>query len=229
MDISGSKKLGFSTNETGLPIVQFKISEGFPCIDMRDENYGNKKYHELEYRKSGCDKFGNFRYDTRWIGLDNITEYSLYNSNGVIQALASLPESDTSPQSHNNLYTLYYRSYIQWDPHCSAGGQHVSRSKISNDSRNMSDSIKSYQVGILVIAVFFVIFGIITLVIACCRKCAPFSQIFILIIKCVVIVFCGIMLALYLKANLLIQENEKPFNELMTTGCSDRQTDETLS
>ena len=223
LDISPEKKLGISYNHTGLPVVQFKISPGLPCIDSSDDNRAsNKRYHELENKGSGCDKYGDFTVDSRWDDVDNVTEYKLYNENGIMSKIAALPESDTSVQAHSNLWHLYSREYIEWNPTCTANGKLITRQRIANDSKNLSDSVKDYQVWIVVISVFFVCFGILTLIIACCRKCAPFSQIFMLIIKAVVIVFCAIMCVLYFKSNSVIVENEGPFSNLMLSGCSDR-------
>ena len=89
--------------------------------------------------------------------------------------MQSKPGFNLTPQQRSQKQKLYYRTYIPWNPLCRAGGQQISRAKIIEDSNNFSSSVRSYQIGLIILSALFVAFGILTLVLACIRKCAPFS------------------------------------------------------
>ena len=139
------------------------------------------------------------------------------------------PEFDITPQERGQIQSIYYRSYIPWSPSCRAGGKSVSRSSIINDSETFSSSVSSYLVGLIVLSAIFVAFGLFTLCFSCIRKCAPFSQMYILLIKGVVVIICGIMMSLYIKANMIIGDNEEPYQQMMSAKCSDNLTNVLLS
>ena len=131
--------------------------------------------YKLENTYENCSTYNGYELDNRWNELAATTDYQLLFENGIWNLMLNKPYFNLVPQDRSEHQSIYYRSYIPWSPSCRAGGKTVSRSDIIHDSNEFSSSVSSYLVGLIVLSVIFVAFGIFTLVLSCIRKCAPFS------------------------------------------------------
>ena len=77
-----------------MPFTDFFVGQAERCIKLPDLDYQEgRKYHPYYERKSltHCDqsKLDTMRNDPLFLSLDTVSEYELYNDNGILPLIMS--------------------------------------------------------------------------------------------------------------------------------------------
>lgn len=125
--LGGNKVLLVSRETNHFPVVQFKLTEGSPCIDEKEYDFTKNKYFykllDRSYYK-GCQTVLNGRivFDERYRLVGSESEVELYQRNGVYDAIEGSPLRFGKSFSKDYQWNLYQRSYIDWSTHCEKDG-----------------------------------------------------------------------------------------------------------
>lgn len=119
-DISDGKKIMYTNVETsGKILVEFKLSEGEPCMNPKYNNLNSEK-HILENQNYnvGCQEIGERKelFDNMYRELDADDNFSFYNNNGVESLLKTLPKY--KPNSNVEYTRLFIREYHGINAEC---------------------------------------------------------------------------------------------------------------
>ena len=108
----GENKILFaSRNSTHLPVVQFKLTEGGPCIEEHEYDTTNSKhfYKLLNKKPKGWKtklEDGTL-YDERFRYVDSISESDLLTQNNIFQELSLKPMNGNQTLSYFYTFSLY--------------------------------------------------------------------------------------------------------------------------
>lgn len=135
VNLGDHKSLLFTTSANFLPVVQFKLTEGLPCITEDEFDITENRYaYKLIDRSSnqGCltPLNGEVLYDERYRLIDSESELSLYKENGILDALQANPNYKAYEYSRDYSFNLYQKSYIRWKLECEEVG--LTRKSIYN-------------------------------------------------------------------------------------------------
>ena len=176
--LDNKNSLYYSSNSStgGLPISEFIMSEGGKlCINQQDTNFdeGKKLYPLLNDNfYKGCNSnVDGMKYDTRWEELIDITETSLYKSNPLINStLSSLPLYFDKYVQDSTIYTLYQRSYIDWNQNWE--GHESSKMRNLAENLNPINTLVNAQLFYMVICFLsLLVMGVTTPIFVIIRHC----------------------------------------------------------
>ena len=117
--LNNNRSLIFTTESNNLPLAQFKVTEGSPCIFHNEyDSTQNRKYLKLQDRHivEGClTALDDISYDERYRYVDNDNEYNILSYNGIIDLLRTSVKSnmDSSKNITNN-NNEKYSDYSQY-------------------------------------------------------------------------------------------------------------------
>ncbi|CAI2365846.1 unnamed protein product [Moneuplotes crassus] len=127
VELDDNKVLLFSKSADFLPVVQFKLTEGSPCITENEYDITKNRYVYKLIDKStneGCITPLNDEtlYDKRFRFIDGISEYDLFKDNGILDAMKSNENYKGQEYSRDYTFNLYQKSYIRWKLSCEEVG-----------------------------------------------------------------------------------------------------------
>lgn len=146
-----------------LPIVDFTIAEGQVCIfpDEFDRPEDEEPYQLLRtWKYDGCKKkIGDLQYDEeRWLTINQTTERELYTENKKIHdTIEELPNYELS----NSTFTLFARTYIEWDLECQDSDE-ASMDKIASDNNPINTLANVQLIYVIIALLAIIVMGLIS-------------------------------------------------------------------
>jgi len=110
-----------------LPVVQFKLTEGSPCINEEEYDFTpNRYFHKLAKDNSnkGCKTqlHEEVLFDDRYRLISGQNEVSMFSSAGIYKAMGNSSKIFKNNYAMDYQWNLYMRSYISWDSECEDKG-----------------------------------------------------------------------------------------------------------
>lgn len=157
--------LYFTNEATDEPVlVDARLSQGKICIDPTE--YEKPRAYVLERRQeSQCkDWLGNgIIYDPRYVQIDSYSRYNLFDENGILPLIHSLPEYPTELLKGN--YNIYVRPYLAWNHQC-LSDRFYNPDIIREINSNLTTA-GTKQLIIMILAIFAFIFALIASLVTC--------------------------------------------------------------
>ena len=138
---------------------RFRISDGDICINSEEYNSVSTHYVLDYYDYNGCktEANGTF-YDSKYIQLDSMNKYELYEQNGIIDIMKKLPNYPYEEFKSQTSY-LYYGPYIGYNKECFF--QTFNKTNDNEIKYSGKDNLLNCSIPLFILYVFFLLFGLV--------------------------------------------------------------------
>ena len=236
VQLANNRRIIYTNTSEGLPVIEFKLTEGKPCIDNEELDITPGRYIYTLLNKNnynGCKtRIGNWTHDSRYQKIGSTNEETLFENNGVMHAVQNLPDYKGWQFSRNYNYNLYSRTYIDWELNCDKTPG-MSRADIQVKYNNIAH-IMDWQDTVYTVSI---VNFVLIVIMSCCYTCISVARLMKhkdlstgefwagLIQQLIAFGFLIALFCLFYKVVGLVTEYEATILQIKTMSCSDAMTD----